>query len=309
MPSRPVPSDLKKLVFAWSVLITMGALWGLSFSLSRIVVLHGAHPLGVAFWICAIAGLLLLAVTAYRRPPFRLTGSLAALFVTTGLVGMVIPEAAFFYAAAHVPAGILSITVGVIPILTFVASAVIGAERFTLLRGAGVVLGSLAVVFLITPDDALPDPSQLRWVLLGFVSAASYTVLNLVLALKAPPDADSMLLTCGMFIAAGLVLVPLVSITDGFVPFHWPWGIVEWSIAGMGVANAVAWVLYFVLVDRAGPVFTSFTANMVTLFGVLWGIVIFAEQNSVWVWLSFATIMVALFIVTPRGSDSAAEKT
>jgi drug/metabolite transporter (DMT)-like permease len=55
------------------------------------------------------------------------------------------------------------------------------------------------------------------------------------------------------------------------------------------------------LVDRAGPVFSSFTANMVTLFGVFWGILIFSEQNSIWVWLSFATIMVALAMVAPRG--------
>jgi drug/metabolite transporter (DMT)-like permease len=60
------------------------------------------------------------------------------------------------------------------------------------------------------------------------------------------------------------------------------------------------------LVDRAGPVFTSFTANMVTLFGVFWGIVIFSEQNSIWVWLSFATIMVALAMVAPRGRATAA---
>jgi drug/metabolite transporter (DMT)-like permease len=62
----------------------------------------------------------------------------------------------------------------------------------------------------------------------------------------------------------------------------------------------VAYPLYFVLVDRAGPVFTSFTANMVTLFGVVWAILIFSERNSVWVWLSFATIMIALALVAPR---------
>jgi drug/metabolite transporter (DMT)-like permease len=63
----------------------------------------------------------------------------------------------------------------------------------------------------------------------------------------------------------------------------------------------VAFTLFYTLVERAGPVFTSFTANVVTLFGVIWGIVIFSEQNSIWVWLSFATIMTALVLVAPRG--------
>jgi hypothetical protein len=48
---------------------------------------------------------------------------------------------------------------------------------------------------------------------------------------------------------------------------------------------------------------------MVTLFGVFWGILIFSEQNSIWVWLSFATIMVALAMVAPRGRTTVAEVT
>jgi drug/metabolite transporter (DMT)-like permease len=214
---------------------------------------------------------------------------------------MVIPEAVFFYAAAHVTAGVLSITVGIVPILTFVASAFIGLEKFVMGRVFGVVLGAVAVVLLVAPEGSLPDPAQLSWVLLGFVSAVSYTLLGLVLALKAPPGANPFMMTCGMFLAASLPLVPLLYFSGGFVPFFWPWGIVEWSLLGMGTANAVAFTLFYTLVERAGPVFTSFTANVVTLFGVIWGIVIFSEQNSIWVWLSFATIMTALVLVAPRG--------
>jgi drug/metabolite transporter (DMT)-like permease len=102
-------------------------------------------------------------------------------------------------------------------------------------------------------------------------------------------------------------MVTILYATGSFVPLAWPWGIVEWSLLGLGAVNAVAYTLYFILIDRAGPVFGSFTANMVTLFGVLWGIVIFSEQNSIWVWLSFATIMIALTMVAPRGTATVAQ--
>ena len=46
--------------------------------------------------------------------------------------------------------------------------------------------------------------------------------------------------------------------------------------------------------------------DLVTLFGVLWGIVIFGEQHSAWVWLSLATMMAAVALVTPRKSASVA---
>lgn len=296
-----------QMVWAWFALIVMGAMWGLSFSLARIATRSGAHPLGVAFWECSIAGLLLICLIVYRRIPLPITTSLLRLHLTTGLLGTVIPGAAFFYAAAHVPTGVLAITIGTAPILTYAASAVLGLERFAMGRFFGVVLGTLAVVLLVAPASSLPDPGQLPWAFLGFVAAACYAALGIVIALTAPPGANSLMLTCGMFVMASLIMVPILYMTGSFVPFGWPWGTVEWSLLGLGAVNAVAYTLYFVLVDRAGPVFSSFSANMVTLFGVLWGMVIFSEQNSIWIWLSFATIMIALAMVAPRTKTTVAE--
>jgi drug/metabolite transporter (DMT)-like permease len=78
---------------------------------------------------------------------------------------------------------------------------------------------------------------------------------------------------------------------------------------GLGLINAVAYTLFFYLIETAGPVFSSQTANLVTLFGVLWGIVIFGEQNSAWVWLSLTTMMAAVALVTPRKNASVASST
>src|SRR5262245_40158949 len=178
---RPASSvDLRTLVWAWSVLIIMGATWGLSFSLARIAAMGGAHPLGIAFWECSIAGLLLICLVVYRRIPLTVTARLVRFNVTTGLVGMVIPGAAFFYAAAHLPSGVLSIALGTVPVMTYVASAVIGLEKPAMGRLFGVVLGTLAVVLLVAPESSLPDPMQVPWMVLGFVAAACYAALNLI---------------------------------------------------------------------------------------------------------------------------------
>ena len=108
-----------------------------------------------------------------------------------------------------------------------------------------------------------------------------------------------------MFVAAALIMVPVLAVTGTFHPFGWPWTEVEWAMLGLGAINAVAFTLYFHLNETAGPVFSSQTANLVTLFGVIWGIVIFGEQNSAWVWLSLATMMVALALVAPRRAAAA----
>ena len=62
------------------------------------------------------------------------------------------------YAAAHVPAGVLSITIGMVPILTYIASTFLGLEKFAMGRIFGVILGALAVVLLVAPESSLPDP-------------------------------------------------------------------------------------------------------------------------------------------------------
>jgi drug/metabolite transporter (DMT)-like permease len=108
------------------------------------------------------------------------------------------------------------------------------------------------------------------------------------------------MMTCGMFIAASVMITPVVIATGSFVPLIWPWGQVEWAIVGMGAISAVAYGLFIYLISTAGPVFASQTAYMVTLFGVIWGMVIFGERHSVWIWLSLIAMLIGLALVTPR---------
>lgn len=287
-------------LWAWLILLIMGLAWGLSFSLAKIAATGGAHPLGISLWQCWTASILLIAVACGQRRPISLTPKLVGFYIVIACLGLVIPTALFYYAASRVPAGVLSISVAIVPILTFLGSAAYGLEKVALGRMIGVVLGTLAIVLLVAPTESLPDRSQLPWVLLAFISAVCYATLNMVLSLKTPPGINRFVVTCGMFVAASLIMVPVVFLSGSFVPFNWPWGPVEWAMIGLGIVSATAYTLYFHLIDHAGPVFTSQVANLVTLCGVLWGMIIFNEQHSAWIWLSLATMTAALTLVAPR---------
>jgi drug/metabolite transporter (DMT)-like permease len=285
---------------ARGILLLMGMSWGLSFSLAKVAAMGGVHPLSLAFWEAFVAGGILLAMCLVRRRPIPVSGELSLLYLVAGVVGMAAPAIGFFYAAAHVPAGVLSISLAIVPILTFLVSAGLGLETVAPGRVLGVLLGVVAIMLLVGPDQSLPDPAQFYWVLVGVLAAASYGSLNIIMARWKPRGATSFTSAAGMFAAASIIMVPILGLTGTFVPFAWPWTDVEWAIVGLGVINAVGYTLYFYLIEHAGPVFTSQTANLVTLFGVLWGIVIFGEQNSMWVWLSLATMMLAIALVVPR---------
>jgi drug/metabolite transporter (DMT)-like permease len=297
----PNTGDLmNKRLWAWCVLLIMGASWGLSFSLARIAAVDGVHPLSITFWEAAGAGIIVIALGALRGRFIVVSRELLLLYLAAGVLGMVLPCVIFFYAAAHVPAGVLSISLAITPVLTFIISASIGLESLVPTRILGVLMGTLSIVLLVVPQQSLPDPAQLPWLLFSLTAAVPYGALNVMMAKWKPLGVSPFGATAGMFLAASLIMIPVLYATDTFVAFDWPWADVEWALFGLGVINAIGYSLKFHLIDAAGPVFTSLTTNLVTLFGVFWGIVIFGEQHSSWVWLSLAAMMGALALVKPR---------
>ena len=212
-----------------------------------------------------------------------------------------------YYAASHLSAGVLSITVTVGPILTFLFSVFFGLERFASVRMLGVVFGVLAVALLVVPEASLPDSSVAPWVLLACVPGLCYALENMVLTFHLPKGVSPFMITCGNYLVSATVLVLVVVATDSFVPLAWPWGTVEWSIVGMAAINALGYGLFIYLITYAGAVFSTQVAYLITISGVAWGILIFDEQHSVWVWLSLAFILVGLTLIRPRKREQATE--
>lgn len=302
--------DLQKKVlgrvWAWSLLLLMGVIWGLTFSLAKIATEGGGHPLGINYWQSLVGALFLATVMFATRSRLPLKRDNIMFYVACGLLGSIIPGLLFFYAASRVSPGVLSITVATVPMLTFAAAAVLGVEKLQRVRVLGILLGGLSIILLVGPKESLPDPTVAVWVLVPLISAACYAAENMVVALRIPQGAGAFTVAGGMYIAATLITTPLVIATDTFVPLAWPWGTVEWAIIGMAAISAVAYSLYIYLIVHAGPVFASQTAYLVTFSGVLWGVAIFDEQHSVWIWASLAVMLVALMLVSPRKKEKPA---
>jgi drug/metabolite transporter (DMT)-like permease len=294
------PAGLIKRFWAWTVLLVMGISWGFTVILAKVIVAGGGHPFGIALWTSTLAAAFLLAFSAARRRTISLKRDVLWLYVVCGLLGVVIPAVAVYYAASRISAGVLSIAVTVGPILTFFFSALFGLERFASTRVLGVLFGVLAVALLVLPDTSLPDPSAVPWVLLACLPGLCYALENMVLTFRLPDGTSPFMITCGNYLVSSIVLMFLVMLTGSFVPLAWPWGVVEWSIAGMAVINAVGYGLFIYLITIAGPVFATQVAYLVTISGVAWGIIIFNEQHSLWVWFSLASILIGLALIRPR---------
>jgi len=294
------PTGFIKRFWAWITLLFMGIAWGYTVILAKVITAGGGHPFGIAMWMSVLGAGFLLVFSTIRRRPISLRRDVLWLYVACGLLGVVVPAVSFYFAAPHLPAGVLSITVTVGPILTFLFSVFFGLERFASLRVLGVVFGILAVALLVVPETSLPDRSAVPWVLLACVPGLCYALENMILTFRLPDGVSSFTIACGNFLVSSVVLVGVVVATDTFVPLAWPWGVVEWSIVGMAAINAVCFGLVIYLITYAGVVFSTQVAYLITISGVAWGIVIFDEQHSVWVWLSLACILTGLTLIRPR---------
>ena len=289
-----------KKVLPWAFLLFMGTAWGLSFSLGKIAVENGAKPFGISQFQVMLSGLILLVITLVRRKPMRDIFDKIGFIFIIAMLGAAIPGVLFYYAAPHVPAGVLSITVALIPLMTYGFSIPLKMEKFSVIRFMGLVFGVIAICFIALPENSLPNRAALPWILLACISALCYAIENIILGFKSAVTIGPIRLAMGMNLIAAIVLLPITFMTDSFFVPSFPPQTVDYAVIGLGLITVVAYTMFVMSVAMFGPVFASQVGYLVTLAGVFWGILIFDESHSIWIWLSLAAMIIGLALVAPR---------
>ena len=118
--------------------------------------------------------------------------------------------------------------------------------------------------------------------------------------IKKPIEVNSITLALGSSAITILILLPVVFYFELFIDIKYPFQKIEFSIIALGLITAVAYTLFIYLITNAGAVFASNVGYVVTISGVIWGIVLFQETHSYWVWLSLITMIIGLSLVSPR---------
>ena len=284
----------------WTFLLIMGTAWGLSFSLGKIAVENGAKPFGVAQFQVMFAGIVLLFVNVIRGKSTQNMRDKLGFIFCIAMLGAAIPSVLFYYAAPHVPAGVLSITVALIPLMTYGFSIPLKLETFSVVRAVGLVFGVIAICLIALPENSLPDPATLPWIFIACISALCYAVENIILGFKSALTVGPMRLAMGMNLIAAVTLLPITILTDSYFSPSLPLKTVDYAVIGLGLITVVAYTMFVLSVGLFGSVFSSQVGYIVTLTGVFWGMIIFGESPSVWIWLSLCAMIVGLALVTPR---------
>ena len=292
-----------RAVLPYLALLAIGGAWGITTPLIKVATTAGHGALGVALWSSGLSVLVLggwLGLRGRLRA-LPLDPPSLRLYAVVGLLGIALPQWASFSGTTHLPAGIMSIVISLVPVFSLPLALLVRAEGFSPRRLAGVALGALAILLLMAPGSAsLPAPGLWVWVLVGALAPLCYAVEGLFVASSPARGANPVQVLWAGSLVALVILVPLAAVFGGF---HSPLagiGRGEAAVIAAGLLSMAAFVGYIALLRHAGAVFGAQVAYTVTGSGVIWAMVLLGERYSIGVWVALAALFVGLFLVQPR---------
>lgn len=297
---------MRRALAAYAGLAVIGAAWGLSAPVIKLATGAGFGAVTILLGQSVVNLLVLgvfLALAGRLRTMPRDPAHLR-LYAMVGLFGMALPAWASYSATAHLPAGVISIIISLVPLFALPMALVLGTERFDLRRLGGVVLGAVAMVLLIAPDASLPQAAAWVWVPVAALAPFFYAVEGAYVHGTSARRADP-LQTLWAGYAVGVVFaLPLAAVDPAPL---WPDGspAIPWAAAGFvlsGLLGIGAYAGYLMLLRHAGAVFGAQVAYAVTGMGMVWAIMLLGERYSLWVWAALAVLFAGLFLVQPSGA-------
>jgi drug/metabolite transporter (DMT)-like permease len=283
-----------------SALVLLGAGWGMTQPLAKIAVSGDYRHFGLIFWQLVIGAALLGAIVAARRRPVPLGRAQLGMALLIAVIGTLVPNATSFQAAVHLPAGVISILLSLVPLFALPLAWGLGIERPGPWRTAGLGLGLAGVALIVLPRGGLPEPAMAAWIPLALVAPVLYALEGNVVARWGTAGLDPvslLLLACltGLPFALALALA-----TGQFIDPRPPWGSADAALVLLSGVHALVYAGYVWLVGRAGSVFAAQVSYLVTGFGVLWSMALLGERYSGYVWAALALMFAGLAMVQPR---------
>lgn len=282
-----------------AALLFFGLCWGSTIPLLKFAVDEGHHPLGMMIWQLGICVLVLGVYMMVRgkRPGIEVQHTRYLIFIC--MIGTLIPNTFTLMATRHLPGGIIAIVIATVPIISLSIALLIRVESFSWRRFTGVLLGVLSLVLVAVPDSSLPDPSKAPWILVALLAPVCYATEGNFVAVRAPRELSPVATLFGASVIGLLLLVPLVYTASWHVPVLTRWDASRWAMVCAALGHTIAYTGYLWLLGRAGAVFTSQVAYIVTLTGVMASVLFLGERYGVLLWVAVVLMIVALSLVKP----------
>ena len=261
--------------------ILLAALWGASFLFMRLGTLEFG-PLPTAGLRVAIASLALLPVMLSRGLWPQLRQHWKPVMIC-GLINSAIPFALFSFALLSISTGLSSILNATVPLFgALVAWLWLGDEPGTS-RTVGLVIGFIGVALLASGKASFkPDASGAvtAWGILACLLATISYAVAASFTRRYLSGLNSLMVATGSQIGAALGLaLPTLLMWPVQAPSLKAWG----ALLALGIlCTAVAYVLFFRLIEQLGPARAITVTFTIPVFAVFYGVTLLGETVTTW---------------------------
>lgn len=279
-----------------ALLLALSTLWGAAYSFIRIGV-ETIPPVTLIAARTLLAGGLLMMVLnlrGLRLPSDRATWRR---FLVQAILNSALPFTLIAWAEQTTEASLAVILNSMTPIFAFLLTALVSRHETLSARKLFGVSAGLAGVCLIIGVDALDGMGRELWAQLAIVVA---TICYGAAAItgKGFKGLDPMVPAAGSMICGAAILVPLSLVVDR------PWTLEPstaslLALLGLSVfSTALAFAIYFRLIQTLGSVGTTAQAYLRVPIGVAIGVVFLGEHLSATAWLGLACVVPGVMAMT-----------
>lgn len=289
------------------ILVLLGAGWGITLPMSKIAVSAGYQHFGLIFWQVVI-GAVLMGTVLLARGKLTLPSRAQFGFATlVAVIGTLLPNTASYQAMHHLPSGVMSILLSLIPMIAFPIALTLNNETFRMRKLVGLALGLAAVIIITVNRDNFAGEISPWWIAVALIAPVFYAFEGNIVARWGTFGLDAM----QVLFWASLIAIPpatwLALASGQMIDPTVRWGLPEIAVVVSSVAHVLVYTGYVWLVGRAGSVFAAQVSYLVTLFGIFWAVALLNESYSGGVWLALALMMTGLFMVQPRSKPAVEE--
>ncbi|MEF3092623.1 DMT family transporter [Raoultella scottii] len=280
-------------------LLLLAAIWGASFLFMRIAVPQfGAINTAFLRVFFGFAG---LAVILFMlKSSFDFKGKFKS-SVILGVINSGLPFLMYCLAAKWLPAGYSAILNATTPLMGALVGFSCFAEKLTLRKWAGMLLGLVGIIVITTIGEASSADKQIAGVIACLIATGCYGVASFLTRswISNKGGLDPKIVAFGSQMGASIFLMPFFLWSTSIGPT------VDWlqqeawvSVIAVGViCTAFAYILYFRLIADVGPLRSLTVTFLIPPFGMLWGYIVLGEIVNNGFIIGAAIIGVAVWMV------------
>lgn len=259
----------------YGLLFLLSAIWGSSFVFIKVGVdeVPPVTMTAIRLFLAAAFLLLVMAVTKRQFPKGR---AIWWMLLASAITGNALPFCLIAWGQQVIPPGTTAILMGIMPLITMVLAHVFtDDEKLNSRKVTGMVVGVLGLCVLVGKAALHGLTADLVAMLALLAAAASYG-FNAVLIrrMKAPDKTAAVTM---IILLSAVMVVPFAFMLED--PLAVEAGVMAWSaVVTLGVLHAaIATLIMFAIIGRAGASFFSQLNLLVPIAGVMWAALLFSE--------------------------------